>query len=88
MKGQGSEVRKRMGKSVGWLFNAIMLGMVALFVTVPGLIAQTTSTNAVDLISDNVEYARDTLVPIAIGALVLFIGIAAGVKFWKRIYSK
>jgi len=50
--------------------------------------AQLTSSNAVDLISDNVTNARDTMVPIAIGALVLFIGIGAGVKFWKRIFGK
>jgi len=40
----------------------------------------------VDLISDNVTNARDTMVPLAIGGLVLFLGIAAGVKFWKRIF--
>lgn len=50
--------------------------------------AQLTSTNAVTLVADNVTNARDTIVPIAIGAMVLFIGIAAVAKFWKRIYSK
>lgn len=49
--------------------------------------AQLTSTNAIDLIEANVTNARDTLVPIAIGGLVLFIGIAAGMKFWKKVFK-
>lgn len=48
--------------------------------------AQLTATNAVALIEDNVTNARDTLVPLAIGGAVLFVAIAAGMKFWKRIF--
>jgi len=48
--------------------------------------AQTTATNAVALIEDNVTNARDTLVPLAIGAAVLFVAVAAGMKFWKRLF--
>jgi len=65
----------------GWLLA--LLALIA--VTLPAS-AQMTATNAVDLISDNVTNARDTMVPLAIGGLVLFLGIAAGVKFWKRIF--
>jgi len=50
-------------------------------------VAQTTGTNAVALIEDNVVNARDTLVPLAIGGAVLFVAIAAGKKFWKKIFS-
>jgi len=63
------------------------MGVVLLFVAF-GASAQTTGTNAVSLIVDNVTNARDLLVPIAIGAVVLFIAIGAGAKFWKRIFSK
>jgi len=63
-----------------------LLALLALIaVTVPAS-AQLTATNAVELISDNVTNARDTMVPLAIGGLVLFLGIAAGVKFWRRIF--
>jgi len=66
--------------------NQWLLALLALIaVTVPAS-AQLTATNAVDLISDNVTNARDTMVPLAIGGLVLFLGIAAGVKFWRRIF--
>jgi len=62
---------------------------VAALILLPGaLMAQTTATNAVELISDNVTNARDTMVPLAIAALVLFVGIAAAVKFWKRIFGR
>jgi len=50
--------------------------------------AQTTATNAVALISDNVVNARDTMVPLAIGAAVLVAGIGAAMFFWKRIFRK
>jgi len=61
--------------------------IVALLLCAMSTFAQTTGTNAVALIEDNVTNARDTLVPLAIGAAVLFIAIAAGKKFWKRIFG-
>jgi len=63
-----------------WLF-------VLLAISLPTMVwAQTTATNAVALIEDNVTNARDTLVPLAIGAAVLFVAVAAGMKFWKRLF--
>jgi len=50
--------------------------------------AQTTATNAVALIEDNVTNARDTMVPIGIGAAVLFLGVGAAVVFWKKLFRK
>jgi len=64
----------------------VAMCFVAVFVSLGN--AQTTATNAVSLLEDNVVNARDTFVPLAIGALVLFVGIAAAVKFWKRIFGK
>jgi len=69
-------------------FQVLFLAVAALVLGVLPVSAQLTATNAVSLIESNVVNARDTMVPIAIGALVLFIGIAAGVKFWKRIFGK
>jgi len=64
-----------------WLFVLLALAL-------PTMVwAQTTATNAVALIEDNVTNARDTLVPLAIGAAVLFIAIAAGKRFWTRIFG-
>jgi len=77
MRGNMTGIRKVMAALVALMFAAVMTGA-----------AQTTATNAVTLISDNVTNARDTMVPIAIGALVLFIGIGAGVKFWRRIFGR
>jgi len=70
-----------------WFASLFILAMLA-FCYPQVAAAQLTSTNAVTLITDNVTNARDTIVPIAIGALVLFIGIAAATKFWRRIFSK
>jgi hypothetical protein len=65
------------------------LGAIAVGLTVAAYssMAQLSGTNAVSLIEDNVTNARDTLVPLAIGGAVLFISIAAGKKFWKRIFG-
>jgi len=66
-----------------------IVAVVAAVCLLPAAVmAQTTATNAVELISDNVTNARDTMVPLAIAALVLFVGIAAAVKFWKRIFGR
>lgn len=76
-------VKPRLMRIAEWSF----LAMAALFVCLSAAVAQTTGTNAVSLIQDNVTNARDTLVPLAIGAAVLFVSIAAGKKFWKRIFG-
>jgi len=65
----------------------LVLMLAALAALVMNACAQLTATNAVGLIEDNVINARDTMVPLAIGGLVLFLGIAAGVKFWRRIFK-
>jgi len=71
------------------LFGAMsLLAVFGLVFGTPDACAQLTSTNAIELIESNVVTARETLVPIAIGALVLFVGIAAGMKFWKRIFGR
>lgn len=70
-----------MRKMVNWVVA------LALLVVATGVQAQTTATNAITLIDDNIVNARDTMVPLAIGAAVLFIGISAGVKFWKKIFG-
>jgi len=63
---------------------AVLLALVGLMVSQVGVFAQTTGTNMVQLIEDNVTNARDSLVPLGIGLTVLFIAIGIGV----RIYSK
>jgi len=69
--------------------KSIILFMLALALAVfagPAM-AQTSGTNAVTEIAANVTNARDVLVPLAIGGAVLFIAIAAGKKFWKKIFG-
>jgi len=51
---------------------------------VASLSAQTTGTNMVNLITDNVTYAQTEIVPIGIGLTVLFIAIAIGVKIYRK----
>lgn len=69
-------------KVYGWF-----LALCALLVGTLGAHADVvTATNAVDELVANVTYARTSVVPIAIAALVLLIGIGAGVKFWRRIF--
>lgn len=61
----------------------MLLAWVAMLMAV-GAQAQTTGTNMVNLISDNVTNARDELVPLGIGLTVLFIAIAIGVKIYRK----
>jgi len=78
----GSATRRKLGVR--------HLGLLAFIVSLLSpvvLQAQLTATNAVGLIEDNVVNARDTLVPLGIGAAVLFVALAAGMKFWKRTFK-
>jgi len=63
------------------------LVLLALLVAAGSVVAQTTATNAVDSIESNVEYAKTTIVPLSIAGAVLFLGVAAAKKFWKRIFG-
>jgi len=62
--------------------------VAALLCAYPALAAAQTATNAVDDMVANIGYARTNVVPLALTALGLFIGIAAAVKYWKRIFGK
>lgn len=70
---------------MGGLWLALLAAVVCLCPI--GSHAQLTATNAVSLIEENVTNARETLVPIAIGGTVLFIAIAAALKFWKKVFK-
>jgi len=64
----------------------ILMALVALFLSMNVCDAQT-ATNAVDNIVDNVEYARLNVVPIALAAMALFVGLAALLKYWKKVFK-
>jgi len=45
------------------------------------------ATNATQLLSDNVSNARDVIVPLAIGILVLVVGIVTAKRFWNQLFN-
>jgi len=67
--------------------NAKWLVVLVTVVLASSAMAQITATNAVDTIEANVEYAKTAIVPLSIAGAVLFIGVAAAKKYWKRIFG-
>jgi len=71
--------------------NVTLRYMMAFYVAAvfasQSLFAQT-ATNAVDDIVANVTYAKAEILPLALTALGLFIGIGAAVKYWKKVFGK
>jgi len=61
-----------------------LMGLLALLTMTLVASAQTTATNMVSLVSDNVENARDVMVPLGIGLTVLFVGIAVILKIYRK----
>jgi len=61
-----------------------LLAVIAMLLGSGVASAQSTGTNMVNLISDNVTFAQNELVPLGIGLTVLFIAIAIGVKIYRK----
>jgi len=70
------------GKNMQWL-NRLAVFALVLFGSMPAW-AQVEASNYVGLVEDNITNARTIIVPLGIGASLLFLALGAVKMFWRR----
>lgn len=69
------------------MLKRIAVGASLAVTPLMAMAADETATNAIDGIVGTATYARTTVVPIALGLVVLVVGVKVGKKLWTKLFG-